>query len=830
MIYKKVHIQFINIRYNTTIKRAKKQKSRETEKQRSREVRENKMSKLQLKEIRKAYKTGDTTVEALKGISLEFRENEFVSILGQSGCGKTTFLNIIGGLDKYDNGDLVINGLSTKNYKDRDWDAYRNKSIGFVFQNYNLIGHQTVLQNVEIAMTLSGVPASVRKQRAQEALKAVQLEDQMKKRPNQLSGGQMQRVAIARALVNNPDIILADEPTGALDSKTSIQVMDILKEISKTRLVIMVTHNGELAETYSNRIIRLLDGNIQSDTNPFIQNENEKIKVTEKIKQTSMSLMTATALSFKNLLTKKGRTTITAFAGSIGIIGVALVLALSNGLSDYMGTFQAETLSGYPISVSTSEQSIDFNDRPAFAQKEKTSTNEKFPTEETIVRYNSEENKKAHTNVLTDEFLTYVGNIETDLPGSINTISYSRGLEINVLTKAEDTVIKYETTKESGSAMRELMAGGNTYWQELPANNDFTLSMYDLIGEGSLLPQSANEIAIVVDEYNRIDEEFFQKIGMFTESDKQNFTDFIGQTFMKAIPNDAYYTEQENGAFVAATTTEYEDLFVNADGVELKVTGILRIKDGATSKYLSTGIAYTTALTDYLVTNAENSAIARVQNDSDRDVLRNIPFRNDQMRSQQLSSLGATTMPTGISIYPTDFTQKDKIKEHIDAFNEGRATEDQIIYTDLGETVASSMSTLLNTITYILIGFAAISLIVSTIMIGIITYVSVIERTKEIGILRSVGARKKDISRVFNAETLIIGFVAGLLGVGLSYLVSIPINAVVLQLTGVANIASLNPIHALLLLIGSMTLTLIAGLIPARMAAKKDPVIALRTE
>ncbi len=788
------------------------------------------MSKLQLKEIRKSYTTGDTTVEALKGISLEFRENEFVSILGQSGCGKTTFLNIIGGLDKYDSGDLIINGLSTKNYKDKDWDAYRNKSIGFVFQNYNLIGHQTVLQNVEIAMTLSGVPASVRKQRAQEALKAVQLEDHMKKRPNQLSGGQMQRVAIARALVNNPDIILADEPTGALDSKTSVQVMDILKEISKTRLVIMVTHNGELAETYSNRIIRLLDGNIQSDTNPFIQSENEKLKVTEKIKQTSMSLMTATSLSFKNLLTKKGRTTITAFAGSIGIIGVALVLALSNGLSSYMGTFQAETLSGYPISISTSEQSIDFNDRPAFAETEKTTTNQKFPTDETIVRYNSEDNQKTHTNVLTDEFLTYVENIETDLPGAINTISYSRGLGINVLTKAEDTVIKYETTKASGSAMRELMVGGNTYWQELPANDDFTLSMYDLIGEGSTLPQAANEIAIVVDEYNRIDEEFFQKIGMFIESDKQEFTDFIGQTFMKVIPNDAYYTEQENGTFVAATTAEYEDLFVNADGVELKVTGILRIKDGATSEYLSTGIAYTTALTEYLVTNAENSAIAQAQSDSDKDVLLNIPFRNDQMRDQQLASLGATTTPTGISIYPTDFTQKDKIKEHIDAFNVGKAAEDQIIYTDLGETVASSMSTLLNTITYILIGFAAISLIVSTIMIGIITYVSVIERTKEIGILRSVGARKKDISRVFNAETLIIGFVAGLLGVGLSYLISIPINAVVLQLTEVSNIASLNPIHAVLLLVGSMTLTLIAGVIPARMAAKKDPVIALRTE
>jgi putative ABC transport system permease protein len=788
------------------------------------------MLKLKLDNIKKTYKSGEV-VTALKGVSIGFRENELVSILGPSGCGKTTLLNIIGGLDQYDSGDLIINGLSTKEFKNSDWDAYRNRSIGFVFQNYNLIGHQTVLQNVEIAMTLSGVSTSERKQRAKQALTEVGLADQLKKKPNQLSGGQMQRVAIARALVNDPDIILADEPTGALDSHTSVQVMDILKEIAKTRLVIMVTHNGDLAEKYSNRIIRLLDGEVQSDSNPAVEDETEKGSAPtsnkQKFKKTSMSLMTATSLSFKNLLTKRGRTIITAFAGSIGIIGVALVLALSNGLSAYMSSMQSDALSGFPITINTSEQTLDMTNHGPQMNNNKSGGFKEFPQKNILYAYDREKNSKKHSNVITEDYLQYIEKLETEVPNTVNNISFTHGVTINLLAKGQDTAVKFETRAVRGG--REMLGGNNNYWQELPESNDFILSLYDLIGEGSRLPAGKDEVVLVVDQYNRIDQAFFEKLGITDNAEDYKLTDFIGKAILKVIPNNDFYTKKEE-LFTAAAPADYEKLFDSNTGTKLKITGILRQKKDVSSSYLSPGIAYTTALTADVVQDAQKSEIAAAQKDSDKDVLFGTPFEDKLAKDQALLKLGADTTPTGINIYPKDYESKDKIKEYLDQYNDGKKDADQLIYSDMAETISSITGTLLNTVTYVLTGFAAISLVVSTIMIGIITYVSVIERTKEIGILRSVGARKKDISRVFNAETLIIGFTAGMLGVGLSYLLTIPINSLIENLADISGIASLNPLHAAALVAGSMLLTLIAGFIPSRMAAKKDPVVALRSE
>lgn len=790
------------------------------------------MLKLKLEKINKTYNSGEV-VTALKGISLGFRENELVSILGPSGCGKTTLLNIIGGLDHYDSGDLVINGLSTKEFKNSDWDAYRNRSIGFVFQSYNLIGHQTVLQNVEIAMTLSGVSTSERKQRAKQALIEVGLADHLNKKPNQLSGGQMQRVAIARALVNDPDIILADEPTGALDSHTSIQVMDILKEVAKTRLVIMVTHNGELAEEYSDRIIRFLDGGVQSDSNPIVEAETRKASAQtskeQKFKKTSMSLITATALSFKNLLTKRGRTLITAFAGSIGIIGVALVLALSNGLSTYMSSMQSDTLSSFPITIGTGEQIIDLTERgPGGLEGNNDAAGYiEYPNDNIVYSYDSEKNSTKHSNIITEDYLKYIRKLETELPNAINNISYRHGVNINLLAKGQDTAVKFETTS-APSGMGMMMGSNSTYLQELPENNDFILAQYDLMGEGSRLPTGKNEVVLVVDKYNRIDKAFFEKLGITEDTENYKLTDFIGKTILKVIPNDDYYT-RNGDLFTAAAPTDYEKLYDSDTGTKLTITGILRSKEDVSSSYLSPGIAYTTALTADVVEDAQKSEIASAQKDSDKDVMLGTPLDN-KAKDNALIMLGADSTPTGINIYPKDYESKDKVKEYLDQYNDDKSDDNRLIYSDMAEIISSITGTLLDTVTYVLTGFAAISLLVSTIMIGIITYVSVIERTKEIGILRSVGARKKDISRLFNAETLIIGFTAGTIGVGLSYLLQIPINTIISNLAGISGVTNLSPLHAAVLVAGSMILTLIAGFIPSKMAAKKDPVVALRSE
>ncbi len=795
------------------------------------------LSKLRLTDIKKSYHSGET-VQALKGISLEFRESEFVSILGPSGCGKTTLLNIVGGLDRYDEGDLSLGGRSTKHFKDRDWDAYRNHSIGFVFQNYNLIAHQTILQNVEIAMTLSGVSVSERKQKAKAALESVGLGSKLDKRPNQLSGGQMQRVAIARALVNDPDIILADEPTGALDSQTSVQVMEILKDISTTKLVIMVTHNADLAEEYSSRIIHLRDGEVQSDSNPMLNDKKGQLSPSggEKLNlgQTSMSLMTAASLSFKNLLTKKGRTLITSFAGSIGIIGVALVLALSTGLSNYISKMQSETLAGFPLTISENVQQIEGppDQAGSFLTGDNDGEDDEFPSGDVLYSHDSAANTQQHTNVLTTDYFEYIANIGQALPDAVNAVSFGRDVNMNVLAKGDKDVVKFETAATPSPEMPPGFGSASTYWQELPENKEFITSLYDLIGEDSRYPTAANEVAIVVDSYNRLDRAFFEKLGIFLDEEEYKLSDFIGKKMLKVVQNDSFYTEKENGIFAPATAETYSSLYEDAIGMELTITGILRLKDGnaSSSGYLSEGLVYTPKLTDYIVNDSAESAISLAQQASDRDVVLNTPFANEQAKDARLRALGAVTTPSSISIYPKDFSSKDEIKQYLDAYNDGNLEKDQIVYTDMSEMIGSAIQTVLDTVSYVLIGFAAISLVVSTIMIGIITYVSVLERTKEIGILRSIGARKKDISRLFNAETLIVGFVAGTLGIVISYLLTLVINSVIANLLNIEGIAQLTVIHSAVLIIGSMLLTLIAGMIPARAATKKDPVIALRSE
>ena len=607
--------------------------------------------------------------------------------------------------------------------------------------------------------------------------------------------------------------------------------MEILKKIAKSRLVIMVTHNAEIADEYSSRIIRLKDGEIVSDSRPITEEELKSSVTTGEIKsanfkKTSMSLVTALSLSLKNLMTKRGRTLITSFAGSIGIIGVALVLALSSGLSAYMSSMQSETLSGFPITVNSGELMIDFTQRPGAEDDE--TTLELFPENDILYAYDSAKNSEKHENVITSEYLDYIAQIETELPGTVNTISYTQGVGVNLLAKGDGTVVKCETSAMNAA---NPFGGGNTFWQELPENDEFILSLYDLIGTGSRMPENQNEVVLVVDEYNRINVNFFEKMGITTPTDSYTLTDFIGQTLLKVIPNDAFYSEQET-LFIPASPQDYEALYNDSEtGISLTVVGILRPKaDTSDNSYLSTGIAYTTDLTRAIVADSVESDIAKAQIDSDVNVLVGTPFADEKSKESILIQLGADTKPTGISIYPVDYASKDQIKDYLDAYNENHDADDQLIYTDLAETITSMTGTLLNTITYVLVGFAAISLVVSTIMISIITYVSVIERTKEIGILRSVGARKKDISRVFNAETLIIGFTAGVFGVGLSYLLSVPINSVIEKLVDIQNIASLDPTHAVILILGSMVLTLIAGLIPAKMASNKDPVVALRTE
>lgn len=761
---------------------------------------------LELKNIKKCYKTGEFTQVALNNLNLKFRNNEFVAILGPSGSGKTTLLNIIGGLDRYTSGDLIINNKSTKKFKDKDFDAYRNNSIGFIFQSYNLIGHISILANVEMGMTLSGVSKKERTKRAKIALERVGLKKHIHKKPNELSGGQMQRVAIARALVNNPDIVLADEPTGALDSKTSKEVMELIKEIAKDKLVIMVTHNPALAEDYASRIITLKDGNIEGDTNPYnAKEENENYK----LKKTSMSFLTALNLSFTNILTKKGRTILTAFASSIGILGIALVLSLSNGFKIQIDKFEKDTLSQAPLIISKSSGTdaqvidIDKDDSP------------EFPTEKEIKSLKNQATE-THENKLTKEYIDYLNKIDQNLIGGI---SYQRNTHFNVLTKNNDKIVNIDSDNIFFSIPSQI-------------NNDLSpviLDNFEAI-EGELT-SNKEDLFILVDSKNRVDEETLKALG-FKDRDKINFSDLVGKEF-KIVLNDNFY--KSNGSNYVPVT-DYEKLYENENNVTLKIKGIIRGKEGSDFAKLSgTGLVYNKSLEDYVTEKNEKSNIVKDQLNKDYNV---ITFEKFDLTSEEgkllkentLAYLGHSEVPMAIYLYPKDFDSKETLTKYLDDYNEGKEENDKISYTDQSELITRMSGSILDAITIVLVAFSGISLIVSTIMIGIITYISVLERTKEIGILRAIGARKKDITRVFNAETFMIGLSSGIIGIIGAILLKYPINHVIENLSGLKDVAKLNIVHTVILIALSIILTTIGGFIPAKKASKKDPVVALRTE
>lgn len=770
---------------------------------------------LELKNIKKDYPIGSQVVHALKGINIKFRSNEFVSILGPSGCGKTTLLNIVGGLDRYTSGDLLIDQKSTKNFKDKDWDSYRNSVIGFVFQNYNLISHLSVLDNVEMALSLSGVSAKERKQRATKVLTEVGLKDQLHKKPNQLSGGQSQRVAIARALVNNPKILLADEPTGALDSETSKQIMSLIKEISKDRLVIMVTHNEKIARTYSDRIIKLLDGEVIDDTNGL---KEDKGPTLEKLttKKTSMSFWLAMKTSLKNLFTKRARTLITAIAGSIGIVGVALVLGISSGMTNYVSELETNTLAGYPISINQIVETNVFgpggNEDTPFSDN-----SDGFTDEDIIYAYDEDAANIIHENILDTAFINYLELMDE---GYYNSISYTSAISLNVIT--ETSIGTYELINDSNSQMSFF--GTDQIFNELPDNEDFVLSQYQML-DGDY-PTNANQVVLVVDESNQIDIQTLETLGININA-TYTYDDFIGQTF-KVILNNEFYQES-NGRYIP--NSDYEALYTNDNAVEIEISGIMRVNEDATSNIVPAGIGYTHYLTELISEDAKTSDIVLAQTNSPTtNVLTGLPFNQQLSYATVMQLIGGDQTPVSIQIYPETYDNKEAIKAYIDAYNIDLDESRQIVYTDFAEVLSSTISSLINTITIILTAFAGISLVVSSIMIGIITYVSVIERTKEIGIMRSIGARKKDISRIFNAETLLIGLGSGILGVGFYFLLQTPVNIIIKNLIDVQGFANLPSYYAVGLIILSSLLTIIAGLIPAKIAAKKDPVIALRTE
>ena len=780
---------------------------------------------LQLKEIKKSYKTGDFIQHALKGIDVQFRENEFVAILGPSGSGKTTMLNIIGGLDRYDSGDLIINGKSTKEFKDQDWDAYRNNFIGFVFQSYNLINHISVLENVEMGMTLSGLNSKKRKKKALELLDKVGLKDHAHKKPNQLSGGQMQRVAIARALANNPKIIMADEPTGALDTKTSIQIMNLIKEIAKDRLVIMVTHNPELANNYASRIIEFKDGNLVNDSNPI--KEDEVIKNDIKIKRTSMNFLTALNLSFNNIITKWGRTLITAFASSIGIIGIALILSLSNGFDIQIDEFEANTLSSLPIGITpqvanVESSRIESNKNSKKEDKEKG----KYPDIDYMIPYDASVNLKTHINKIDKEYIDYIENIDHDL---VSAISYYRMTNINLLADVNGKKQSISSSSINMSALPKNL-GKNTYIKD----------NYDLLA--GKFSENKNEVVLVLDSKNRIDTTLLDALGIDSKVKKVSYNELIGKEF-KIVKNNDYYINLGNDTYIP--NQNYEELYNNENNITIKIVGIIRGKKGNKLANIMTvmaenmgmnlvsNIGYEDELISEIVANNENSDIVKSQinNDNNCVFMGGAPFENINLTKEMaLTMLGANDLPMMVNIFTKDFDTKNDILNYLDEYNNGKDEENQIIYIDYAANVSDLTSNIMNAVTYVLIAFSAISLIVSSIMIGIITYISVLERTKEIGILRALGARKKDVTRVFNAETFIIGLTSGLLGIIIARLLLIPANAILLELTDLENVARMNPYHALLLIIVSLILTLIGGFIPAIVASKKDPVEALRTE
>ena len=863
---------------------------------------------LKLNNIVKDYDAGANTVHALKGVSIAFRQSEFVAILGQSGCGKTTLLNIIGGLDRYTSGDLVIRGRSTKQYKSRDWDTYRNHSVGFVFQSYNLIPHQSVLANVELALTLSGVSRKERRRRAEEALKKVGLETQIHKKPNQLSGGQMQRVAIARALVNDPEILLADEPTGALDSDTSVQVMDILKEVAKDRLVIMVTHNPELAEQYATRIVRLLDGNIISDSNPYAGGEPLREETAKK--RASMSIFTAFTLSMSNLLTKKGRTIMTAFAGSIGIIGIALILSISTGINAYIEDVERDTLSSYPLTLQESTMDMASMMTAMDNNREQIEWNKNTIYSANVMSGMMDMMFAGATTNNLSSFKDFVESGESGLEELTSEIRYMYSTPLNVY-KSDTSAGVYQVNPSNVFKYMGMQTGdsmGGDVWTQLTGNGELMQEQYSVLS--GKLPESWNEVVLVVNDKNQITDYTLYALGVLditelqkalqlkmqggdpeidTTTHQYSFDDFIGMTF-KLVPSSDYY-EEVGGVWVDKSEDPLYMTSVLQSAQTLTVVGIVRPSENAISGTSTGVIGYRGDLMTHLIGTVRDSAVVAAQKaNPELDVLTGLPFadpnakpviysmeeiqamipympseqqmqlmgaiaqmRENGMTDEQIAaaispSLGTGTSPSTyednlelmgvsdldkpayINLYPIDFEAKDKIAEIIADYNQGKAKEDQILYTDYVGLMMSSVTTIINAISYILIAFVAISLVVSSIMIGIITNISVLERTKEIGILRAVGASKKDISHVFNAETMIVGLAAGLVGIISTELLIIPINILIEKVAGIAAEAVLPPVAAVILVAISVLLTAIAGLIPAHSAANKDPVVALRTE
>ena len=772
---------------------------------------------LEIKHIKKSYKTGDFVQKALNDVSIQFRQNEFVAILGPSGSGKTTLLNVLGGLDHYDSGDLIINGKSTKNFKAADWDAYRNNSVGFIFQSYNLIGHISIQDNVEMALTLSNVKKKERRKRAREALKSVGLLEHAHKRPNQLSGGQMQRVAIARSLVNNPDIILADEPTGALDSNTSKQIMDLIQKIASDKLVIMVTHNQDLAYQYATRVIEVKDGKVVSDSNPLTKEEQEEEQY--KLKKTKMSFMEALYLSFNNIMTKKGRTLITAFASSIGIIGIALILSLSNGFDLQIDKFERGILSAMPIMISKQSMDLDEESLVQLTGEEQ----EKYPDKQTVIPKDNALESLVHQNKINDDYIDYIENIPSDL---VYGVSYTKMTALNVLTEHDGKVSVADTQDISFSALPKSLD------ENTP--NAAMEAYYDILA--GTLPQKKEDIVLIVDASNRVNTEILQLLG-FDTMDEIPFDEIIGKTIKVAL-NDDFYVKMGD-YFVR--NPDLQSVYDNS--ITLTVSGILRMKEDFPSYVSSASLCYTDELLDEVIAANNESEIVKAQQASDVNVLTGMPFSNSTGNPSSSSStgmtmtkdtvlgyLGADQTPYMIYLFPKDFERKDELLEYLDAYNDDKEDDDKVIYMDQAELISSMSSSIMSAVTIVLIAFSSISLIVSSIMIGIITYISVLERTKEIGILRALGARKKDISRVFNAETFIIGITSGLIGIGIALILTIPTNQIIYNLTELENVAILNPLHALILILVSMTLTMIGGFIPARIAAKKDPVEALRTE
>ena len=843
---------------------------------------------LELKNISKVYVTDTFEQKALDNVSIQFRKSEFVSILGPSGSGKTTLLNIIGGLDKYTSGNLIIDGVSTKEYKDRDWDTYRNHRIGFVFQNYNLIAHQSILSNVELALTLSGVDKKTRRMKAIEVLQRVGLKDHIHKKPNQLSGGQMQRVAIARALVNNPDILLADEPTGALDSKTSKQIMDILKEISKDRLIIMVTHNSELAESYSTRIINLLDGKITNDSNSYdFNSEKESNEVHNK---TFMSFLTALSLSMNNLMTKKGRTILTAFAGSIGIIGIALIMSLSNGVQEYINNVEEETLASYPITIQ--EETIELADfMSSFQNNNKVENYEenKIYSNDIMTNVMSTVSAKVQSNNL-EAFKKYIENGNSNIEQYSSAISYSYNLDLQIYKDDIENIVQVNPNnvlEQFGMGNMNMMYMSTNVFTELFDNEEMNQEMYEIVS--GKWPEKYNEVVLLVDENNQIMDytlyalglkdstelkEMYKKIlnGEEFEVDQSSYNvdDLVGMKF-KFLLNSDYYSK-ENGIWIDKRDNKefLKEKLKNAE--ELVVTGIIKPSDDTLVSQSTGGILYLKDLKEHIINEINNSEIAKEQiENSDINVFTGSEFGDGEFDINSLTpnqiaylqSLSPTEMaavienfkeqagityeevlnkigvidlnkPSAINIYPKDFEAKDKIVNIINEYNDNSRSdgkdENVINYSDVVGVMMSGVSTIVNVISYVLMAFVSISLIVSSIMIGIITYISVLERTKEIGILRSIGASKKDISRVFNAETFIVGLIAGIMGILVTIILNIPINIIIKSLTGISNLSVLPIVGAITLILVSIILTIIAGLIPARIASKKDPVDALRTE